>query len=150
MIRAVLVFLMAAAALGGQPILRVPYKLLVRGKPYTSMVSVKVIRSGIEIARGKSSGKHIVFAWVPPEDDGVYGLELIAGRHRVVIKDVRAPELHADWTIQLDFPPFKSTCGAEVPVGDRANVLRVDCVTFDDRKGDPPQRVMLHKRVLSK
>ena len=100
--------------------------------------------------RGKSSGKHIAFAWAPPDDGGVYDLELVAGPHRVVIKDVRPREFHADWTIELDFPPFQHTCGAEVSAGDRANVVRVDCVTFDDLKGDPPQRVMLHKKLPSK
>jgi hypothetical protein len=128
----------------------VAYKLLVKGKPFTRTMTVKVIRSGTEVARGKSSGKHIAFAWAPPDDGGVYDLEFVAGPHRVAIKDVSAREFHADWTIELDFPPFQHTCGAEVPAGDRANVIRVDCVTFDDRKGDPPQRVMLHKKVPSK
>jgi hypothetical protein len=26
-------------------------------------------------------------------------------------------------------------------------VVRVDCIVFDDGRGDPPQRVMMHRRV---
>jgi hypothetical protein len=150
MMRFVAAFLLfAVLALGKASPLSVPYQLLVRGKRYNGSVAVKVVHSSKEVARGKASRGRIEFVWAPTDGE-IYDLEIVAGRQRIAINDVKTREFYTDWMIELDFPPFQHTCGAEVPATDRSNVVRVDCVVFDDRKGDPPQRVTFHTRTQPK
>lgn len=125
--------------------LTVPFRLDVQGKSFQGRVSVRVLLQNRLLAKGSNSKSGILFRW-QPEEGTSYDLDVTAGRHRVRITDVHADDFRSTWTISLDFPPFQSPCGMEVPEGDRSRVVRVDCVVFDNQKGDPPQRVMTHMR----
>jgi len=131
---------------GAQTPLTVPFRLDVQGKPFQGRVSVRVLLKNRVVAKGSNSKSALVFKW-QPEEGASYDLDLTAGRHRVRITEVHAYDFRSTWAISLAFPPFQSPCGMEVPEGDRSRVVRVDCVVFDDQKGDPPQRVMTHIRT---
>jgi hypothetical protein len=128
-----------------QSSLNVPFSFDVRGKPFRGVVSVKILVQNQLVAQGSGGNGSIALRWQPIQ--GVlYDLDLTAGRHRVRIKEVNANNFRSTWAISLDFPPFRSPCGRALPESDRSRVIRIDCVVFDDLKGDPPVRVITHFR----
>lgn len=146
MIRALILFFGMCLLGNGQTILSVPFRLEVQGEPFVGRVSVKVRLSNRLVASGSNNGNYVVFEWQPTEG-ATYDLDIMAGRHRIVVTGVHAYDFQASWTLSFDFPPFQTPCGMEVPEGDRSRVIRVDCVVFDDHKGDPPQRVVTYLRT---
>lgn len=146
MTRAALFVVCLGLACYGQVPLSIPFSLKVEGKTFSGRALAQVHKSNRILATGSSANGAIVFKW-QPEDGAIYDVEIRAGRHRIVITEVHAYDFRSSWTINLDFPPFRTPCGAEVPEQERRHVVRVDCVVFDDGKGDPPQRVMMHRRV---
>jgi len=143
-----LLFFVATIAMG-QATLLVPYRLVIRGKPYTGSIIVEVSQSGQVIARGVSIGQNLAFRWNPVNEEAL-DVDVIAGRQRIAIKGVKPGDFRAVWLLEQDFPPFRNQCGGEVRSAERSSVVRVDCVVFDDRKGDPPQRAMIHKKTTSR
>jgi hypothetical protein len=141
----IFVFCLAVACCAQVP-LSVPFDLKIQGKAFSGRVVVQVRQNYRVVATGASAKNAIVFRW-QPDDGATYDLEVTAGQHRIVITEVHAYDFHSTWAINLDFPPFGTQCGAEVPEQDRPQVVRVDCIVFDDGRGDPPQRVMMHRRV---
>lgn len=129
-----------------QTALTIPFRLDVQGKPFQMRVTVDVLRNNRVVAKGFGNKSTLVFRW-QPEEGASYDLDVRAGRHRLHIPDVHAYDFHSTWSISMDFPPFRTPCGMEVPEGDRSRVVRVDCVVFDNQKGDPPQRVITHLRM---
>lgn len=146
MMRALVLLFCIGFCGNAQSPLAVPLHLDVQGKPFQGRISVRVFLKNRVVATGYGKRGTLTFSWQPNE--GVtYDLGVTAGRHRVHIAEVHGYDFHSAWAISLDFPPFRTSCGMEVPEVDRPKVVRVDCVVFDDRKGDPPQRVMTHLRT---
>lgn len=146
MIRLLILLICIGIRGSAQIALTIPFRIEVQGKPVHARVTVSILRKNQVVAKGFGNKSTLVFRW-QPEEGAMYDLDLRAGRHRLYIADVHANDFRSTWSISLDFAPFRTPCGMEVPEGDRSRVVRVDCVVFDNQKGDPPQRVMTHIRT---
>ncbi len=145
--RASVLILCTALAATSQSPLFVPYTLVVNGQPYKDAVDVTVTKSNSEVVRGASDGERMKFFWQPTSGQK-YKVDIVAGPHRIVLDAVDSREFDSAtvWQIELDYPPFRNSCGRAVRPAEGRKVVRVDCIVFDHGTGDPPQHVIKYMK----